>query len=167
MCDCNLFFFLQEFLNKKMQDEDNVPPPLPQITECLIPQTSIKPNDPELIDLANSFDVKNASSPTELKNFADICLSARRAFGLQHSPGIEAIELKVLQCQMIINKKFPEFKENQAEENNTAMETEEELPTKMDEVHEEEDVTNIDFIEVKNTWLDRVEADAKYARSVK
>lgn len=175
--------------NKMQVDDEYVPPPRPQVTECLLPQSVygqvsfMKPNDSDLMELASSFDVKRASSAIELKNFAEICLCTRRAFGPQTSAGIEALEMKVLQCQMMIKKKFPNF-ETQAETKAdlpmqiatpTAMHVD--LPVIQDMVDEEdEDVAidfqavmvdeedkdvAIDFQAVKNAWLDRVEAAAK------
>jgi hypothetical protein len=165
-------------------DEEYVPPPRPQITECLLPQgvygqaSFIKPNDRELIDLASSFDIRYASSAIELKNFAEICLSTRRAFGPQTSVGIEALELKVLQCDMMIKKKFPNFNITTRAETKADLPMQIATPTAMHvdeppmqdiadeeelqmQEEEEEEAVAIDFQAVKNAWLDRVEAAAK------
>lgn len=158
-------------------DEEIVSPPRPQVTECLLPQYGhetifMKPNDSDLIDLASSFDVKYANSAIELKNFAEICLSTRRAFGMQTSSGIEALELKVIQCQMMINKKFPDFgmkeiktKADVSMKITTPMTMHIDEPADVEEeVTMEEQKICIDFQDIKNIWLDRVEANAKFAR---
>ena len=126
--------------------DDNLPAPMASFSECLLPQGFMTPNDAELIDLASSFDVKHATSAMELKNFADLCSSTRRRFGPQNSTGIEALELKVIQCEIMLMKKFTDFA----------------TVKQKGELEEPEEHVKIDVQAVKNTWLDRVEADNRW-----
>jgi hypothetical protein len=147
-----------------MLDHDDYIAPVPNVTECLLSPSDfhnlIKPNDSNLIDMANSINIRNVSSPIELVNFSTICLSTLRPFGRQTSPGIQALELKVIQCKMMLKNKFPDFKAKP-----DVVIVDKPVTQHVDMEHEHQQQEHVDFQQVKYKWLAKVEERAKFAQA--
>ena len=85
----------------------NVPKPIPAFQDCLLSDRHPRmvPDESDLVSMANTFPQLKAASTPSIESFMDVLQCTRENYRTVTSPGLELLDLRLLQCTMILRKR--------------------------------------------------------------
>ena len=162
----------EEFVGMDVRDHDI------DRVERVASHAQFTPDDASIIQLATSLHIASATNQ-EIVDFLAICLTTRVGLGTARSRGVEELDLKIVQCKMVLKRRnidpndFAGVVENKVPTNwsESQMVEDEALAPEMilddDEEGMSDDDVVVSFDQGRNDLIARVERAAALSRQMK